>query len=100
MCIIFFFCCPCIHLALSQTLRFTRNLKVGVLSNIQIFIFSCSNVGFVLEMLNSLYLFFASILLKDPAAFEKVYDKAMIRSLYNEIPHPVLDTKWERNTNN
>ena len=30
----------------------------------------------------------------------KVDEKATIRNRYNQIPHPALDIKWERNTYN
>ena len=30
----------------------------------------------------------------------RVDEKAMIRDRYNRIPHPALDTKWERYTYN
>ena len=30
----------------------------------------------------------------------KVNEKAMVMNRYNRIPHPTLDTKWERNTYN
>ena len=39
-------------------------------------------------------------LLRVHGTFLKVDEKATIRNRYNRIPHPALDTKWERNTYN